>query len=495
MACLIPTPPQPVASVTGLGFAPEKIGYDLATISRGDYLTQTTANDGTMSLVRDALKLHAGQVLVVIYPHSQVDVAREIERVAETVGTNVTLREYRASEFSKGYPNRLSPNAFRKSIPQPAAIVLLSEMGEATMPGRFSLLNGLQEQAVGWRIASMPGVDVESLRRCAYDFVALRTACLGLFELMARARSATLSTISPEGSPDSLVIPFADDLPLLSTGEIAPGCWGNFPSGETFLLPKPFAGHGRVTIRGSIPGHALGPGQWVRFSVARGRVAYDSVTAVSSALKERFLACFFGSDGGLRRANGNALCEFGIGVNHNIRELSGRALFDEKVEGAVHLAFGRNDHLRGPLRSSLRHSVVSIDGTVALGDHVAVAGGKLRVPDKTRTLDTFVQPAVVAGRLFRGHRISHAFDRARTGTSEESVFKVVYRTRREELAFIVARGQAAELAEAIMQALPTVKSKAILASQVHRGLGGSRSPLISRTIAGLIAYGLVENET
>lgn len=52
--------------------------------------------------------------------------------------------------------------------------------------------------------------------------------------------------------------------------------------------------------------------------------------------------------------NGRVVCEFGIGLNPNIRELTGCTVLDEKMDGTIHIAIGAN-HMFGGTNEAPMH--------------------------------------------------------------------------------------------------------------------------------------------
>ena len=285
-----------------------------------------------------------------------------ISHVAENKHVLVTTRKFNRQQFVSNYPVSFSPNAFLNNPPN--AIVLLMEWSEATTSGRLKLLKALRDAYPEWRIASMPGVGIGELAYCNYDISDVRERCEQVFAILARAKIAQLATENPSGDIDTLTIPLSDQLPTCSTGRVAMGTWGNFPSGETFALPKSYRASGWVTVRGSIPNYPLPPESWVRFEVRRGRVRFRSLHASSSELLERARHLFFSQSGRVKSKNANSLAELGIGTNPAIKALTGNPVFDEKKIDTVHLGFGGNDQFAGPIKSLVHHDIVCTGTTL-----------------------------------------------------------------------------------------------------------------------------------
>jgi aminopeptidase len=104
----------------------------------------------------------------------------------------------------------------------------------------------------------------------------------------------------------------------------------NMPGGEVFYSPVEDSAEGMITYSeypACYLGHEVG-GVRLRFEAGR-------VVEASAARDEAFLIGTLDTDEGARR-----LGEFGIGCNPGITRHMKNTLFDEKMEGTIHLAIG-----------------------------------------------------------------------------------------------------------------------------------------------------------
>jgi aminopeptidase len=119
----------------------------------------------------------------------------------------------------------------------------------------------------------------------------------------------------------------------------------NMPGGEVFYSPVEDSAEGVISYSeypACYLGHEVGD---VRFRFEGGRIV-----AASAASDEEFLVGMLDSDDGARR-----LGEFGIGCNPGIQEHMRNTLFDEKIEGTVHLAIGNGFPYLGGSNTSAVH--------------------------------------------------------------------------------------------------------------------------------------------
>ncbi|HRE47369.1 MAG TPA: aminopeptidase [Aggregatilineales bacterium] len=137
----------------------------------------------------------------------------------------------------------------------------------------------------------------------------------------------------------------------------------NFPDGEIFTGP----------VENSVNG-------WVRFTypaiyngnIVRGAELHfkDGVVVKATAAEnESFLLATLDTDEGARR-----LGEFAIGTNRGVNRFTGQILFDEKIQGTVHMALGKAYASTG----AVNHSAIHWDMICDMRD-----GGVIRVDGET----------------------------------------------------------------------------------------------------------------
>lgn len=322
---------------------------------------------GAKSLLIDGLRLSRKHTLLLLFQNTFSSAAFCIEQVAKDMEIQVELREFTKENFQYLASTAFTPDRLFVRGVIPTGIVLLIEWSEDTAMARLNLLKDLTGVYHPWRIASMPGVDIEGLSQCVSDFTAINKFSRYAFFFLARAEMAILTTIKPDGEEDILKIPLKKKYPpIISSGEIPEKSWGNFPSGETFIVPDEFKAEGWVTVRGSIPMHPLGNKEWIRFKIEKGRIKVSSIQASNIKLKDKFAQLFFRKSGKVKCKNANTLAELGIGTNPGIKQLTGMPIFDEKKIGTIHIAFGKNTQFDGPVESCLHHDIVCTESTLSL---------------------------------------------------------------------------------------------------------------------------------
>jgi len=119
----------------------------------------------------------------------------------------------------------------------------------------------------------------------------------------------------------------------------------NMPGGEVFLSPVEDATEGTISFS-EFPavyvGHEV-EGVWLRFEGGR-------VVDAGAARNEEYLFATLDTDPGAR-----ILGELGIGCNPGIQRHMKNTLFDEKIDGTIHLALGRSYTSTGGVNESAIH--------------------------------------------------------------------------------------------------------------------------------------------
>jgi hypothetical protein len=400
-------------------------------------------------------------------------------------------------EFFDRYPEAFSPENLAASGITPSGIALVIEGTEETTLARLNLLTDLTNEVKPWRVASMPGVDLEGLTWSSSDFQAINTYSRIAFAVLARAFSATLRTVNPDGALDELQIPLRKSYcPIISTGEIDANSWGNFPSGETFVVPDEFRARGKVTIRGSIPSRPLKPEEWIRFELDRGRIIFSSIEASSEELKKQSQALFFKRNGSVKCANANALAELGIGTNPGIIHLTGKPIFDEKKLGTIHIAFGKNTQFTGPLKSCVHHDIVCTEPTLTfssnLRDFDLLRGGQFMMDSEEAVpkFEELPENILDQGRRVRTGESAYEFN-AGSENGRAAYLRIDYASNRQQnISLTIAEGETAVLAHEVLRVVND-SQRITIEEIISLCEIQSRSGKCRQVIAGLLEYGLL----
>jgi leucyl aminopeptidase (aminopeptidase T) len=218
----------------------------------------------------------------------------------------------------------------------------------------------------GARIASLPGVNAESLiRTLTGNYKSIINKSRKLADILTIGRTGHLTT--PRGT--NLRFSLARMRGYADTGMIhEPGQFSNLPAGEGSASPVQGSTQGVLIIDGSFPG--IGKIKTpIRMTVKNGQVV--RITGDKEAEIARKLLQPFGH-------LGRNIAEVGIGTN-NRAKVTGCTLEDEKVLGTVHVALGNNVSFGGKVAIPCHFDGVLLNPTFVIDNKTIVANGELQV--------------------------------------------------------------------------------------------------------------------
>lgn len=259
------------------------------------------------------------------------------------------------------------PAILRAAIDTANGMIVLQRYAADLTPFRMAVLNYFKNTKRRGRAASMPDVRLEHFPYAEVDARKIDRDAKGIADMLVRAKAVEVRTVGFAGEDCSLFADVTGQYPTIGGSRIDDGAWGNIPVGETFVLPRPYKSHGRVAINGSLPGWPMkNDGEGVVLTVEKGRI--QRIEASNSTLQEYATNMFFSSYEKLKPASRNAhvLCEIGFGVNRSIKKCHGSPIFDEKIFGTVHVAFGTNRQLGGRVAGRTHHDLVTLEPTVVV---------------------------------------------------------------------------------------------------------------------------------
>ncbi|MDB4890486.1 MAG: aminopeptidase [Gemmatimonadetes bacterium] len=281
----------------------------------------------------------------------------------------------------------LLPGTLKRAIETCHAVLVLTDYAAELTAFRMAVLSYFTDFHRFGRAASMPGGSWREFHYAVGDFERLDADAERVGVLLLRAHRVNL--VTSDGERDYHFSFPVGARPTICGSVIAPGDWDNVPSGETFVLPKTGCADGKIAIDGSFPMLPLNRSTSVILTIARGRIiAMDGADgeAVRHA-RELFFVNYAKRQ--LRGRNATTFCELGIGVNRSVRTFHGIPLFDEKVYGTAHVAFGRNDQLGGKVHGASHHDLVIAAPRVYLDNQEKpfVANGRIAIPNDQVELD------------------------------------------------------------------------------------------------------------
>lgn len=222
--------------------------------------------------------------------------------------------------------------------------------------------------------AAMCGIDYEEFHDMFWRAVMTDYDCMyeqgrriaDVLENASRVRvytDRTDLTFSVKGRPV-----YIDD-GVISEEDIRIGDIGNnLPAGEVFCAPLEHCCEGRAFF-----GAAFYKGEkitGINTVFKKGKMVEVSCETNEKLFKEALAHAHGGKD---------VIGEFGIGLNPEVKEVTGYVLTDEKIIGSIHIALGENRGFGGKNESSLHWDLVMMHPTVEVDGVVIMDEGKIMV--------------------------------------------------------------------------------------------------------------------
>lgn len=335
----------------------------------------STQLSGAEWILTQALQVQEEQTVLIIHDEATLKVAECIAEAGRGRGVDSLLLHVPAKE-QVGYQSSdtlVLPENIRSAVDERLFVVVLQELRPEVNQFRLLLLDYCKGNNHR-KTASLPGFELASLAFCAGSLEQITHRCSLVADLLVRASSARVLSTAVDGSVLRLDIPIGDYMPIMSTGLIAPGSWGNVPSGETFIVPNEKSAVGDITFRGSILGYAIPAGEELILEFSKGKAKVRSAT--SQSLIRAAQRILYDADGREVQPNSSVLAELGIGTNEGITALTGQPLFDEKVLGTVHLGLGRNTQFGGRITSPIHNDYVATGASLIVDGIPIVKDGR-----------------------------------------------------------------------------------------------------------------------
>lgn len=265
------------------------------------------------------------------------------------------------------------PDDVRRRIDDASHVIVLQRRAPEVNGFRMNVLQYCVVDSTR-RAASMAGITKEHLHRCHGNLNEISQRCGLVASLMVQSRRARLRTQTLSGENLELLIDLGDHKPILSTGRIAPGTWGNVPSGETFIVPNVYTARGSVAVNGSILRYPIPDGEELILQLDRGKV--QPMPIPNERIAQYAEPLLYDEDGAESYPNCTVLAELGVGTNEEMTEFTGLPVFDEKILGTVHLGFGRSTQFGGTIPCRVHNDFVIRNATLYLDDVLVTHHGQ-----------------------------------------------------------------------------------------------------------------------
>jgi hypothetical protein len=339
----------------------------------------TVAREGARKVLADCLELKHGNRVSIFYDDETVEPAKLLIEEAQRLELQIKERFVPMKhQLTYNQSTGLCENC-RLALHDAAAVITCLSANSATTPYRREILRRAPTGTT--KVGHIPGASLFVLASAInVDYGHAVARCEDLALALAVGEHATLTTyvMGTDGAPRSshtlhIELGGFRRMPVVSTGVIPPGTWGNLPGGETFIAPIEDAAHGEIAINGAFKNHVLGRDEALvlKFEGSRLMSAPRGPEGIVRAFETMLAGARSRGD-----QNYDSLAEFGIGVNQGVKALTGNSLFDEKCAGTVHIALGDSSGFGGKSRSDLHEDLITRGPSLTIDKKLVLENGK-----------------------------------------------------------------------------------------------------------------------
>lgn len=445
--------------------------------------------NGAIALLVKSLGLRGGETLAVFFDETSEQVSQLISFAASQLGILTLLRQVSReaqSRFLKGDELPLEDSsALSEAL---AVITCLGDHTDGLAYRRALISFGTSTDK---RMAHMPGALPEFFRDAIdVDYEPLIRKCDELAIVLAVGSEAVVRTyIHDEGGlpVEEHVLRFQlggmKRLPVISTGLISPGTWGNVPGAETFIAPIEGTAHGTYVVNGSFTDCVISGRSRILLTFSQGNLSkFDGTPDVLPKFVELMESLPRMPEGTVL-----GLAEFGIGTNPAVQKLVGKSLIDEKCLGTAHIAIGGNISYGGKLNAPAHEDFVTRFPSIEIDGKMILYHGKDKfVGREWRESVTEVEVAPAA--LRRNTQVRRTFTSAEVGDESLKVRRIF---RAERLcSYTVGEPSTSKLLSRVYRQIPNLPGLLEVGDLIRST--GMAPDLLGATLTILHRHELVE---
>lgn len=293
----------------------------------------------------------------------RADLDWALEAPLELLGELPSIEAYQVANEDARLTIRAPEDVYAASQLDPERRKLLQQAGEPasrrarSLDVRWALVEYPTEAAAAEAGMTLPEYEEFVYNACLLDWDAEEERMGEIKERFDRARSVHIV-----GTDTDLTLGIEGREGVVSAG------FRNMPDGEVFYSPVEDSADGVITF-------AEFPAVYLGHDVVGARLVFREGRVVEASAEEgeEFLKQILATDDGASR-----LGELGLGCNPRITKFSRNVLFDEKIDGTVHLAVGASYTYTGGMNESAVHwdmvkdlrqgGEISVDGELVQRD-------------------------------------------------------------------------------------------------------------------------------
>jgi aminopeptidase len=319
--------------------------------------SMTKIKSASMTALKDYLGLAEDETLLVVCDEGEKEIGEVMFECGKEICQEAIYVEMKSRKFNGEEP------------PEPIA-TMMQQVDAVICPTSKSLTHTRarrEASKVGVRVATMPGISVDTLVRCmAADHERIVELTNNVAEKLKGVKTIRIET----KSGTDISIPVFRRKVIASTGVLRTiGESGNLPSGEVYVAPWEDKTNGKIVIDGSM----------AELGIIQEPILID--------IKDGYIVNIEGGEQAedlkkiLDRVgdpDAKAVAEFGLGTNYKAR-IIGEILEDEKVLGTVHIAFGNNVTMGGKITVPSHIDGIIMRPNIYFDDELIMGDGRLLI--------------------------------------------------------------------------------------------------------------------
>jgi leucyl aminopeptidase (aminopeptidase T) len=342
---------------------------------------------GARTVLEKCLELRPHESFLLIYDETTRDFVAPFQRAAGSCKI-----KFRRAFVSKRLQSQ-GHLAFKPRLSQALARVqgvLMATTDDERCTAFRLVLTGDKRNAHS-AVATMPGARLSIISTAIdIDYNQIVSSCRNLTLPLIKGSDCTLHTYDSHGTEYTLTfkLPGVDRPPMQSVGIIPRQAWGNIPAGETFVAPLESSADGEYLVSGAVGTEKIRNGQEALLRFDKGRLVGHQYSGSSDPVAYLVRLEEFAKSQGHSDC-WSVIAEFGIGVNRQLRKITGVQLIDEKQYGTVHVAIGHNVGYGGKNQCGSVHCDMTTLNPTVLIDGVTIIERGEHVHDFTRYEDDY----------------------------------------------------------------------------------------------------------
>ncbi len=272
-------------------------------------------------------------------------------------------------EYQKYFDqNKPIPNSLIKTLEESEGLIFVVTDKNNCTGFRIKVIEYAQE--VNCRILHMPGVNDEIFKKACSntDLIDIERKARPIYKMLHRKKEVVINTRDNKGQIHTLKMSIYNRIPRICGDKIGLGEIMNFPTGEVYIAPNEYSTEGSIVINGSSEYSVFRENEVNILKFKNGKLDLNNSQFSTRTNSTRF---FKQLKKELPKNKINSIVgELGIGLNKQIKKLTGNEVQDEKMFGTAHIALGSNKIFGGKLKGNFHKDIIFYPESIIIDNEV-----------------------------------------------------------------------------------------------------------------------------